>query len=256
VERATIGRVGQRLGQHFLSDSCILERIALAACGEHASTVIEIGPGHGSLTAHLLPRCDRLAAVELDRELAGALRARYAAEPKFELVEADVLQADLSRWGPAVVVGNIPYYITSPIVDRALSLGPLLQRAVFLVQKEVAARLASPPGTRDYGYLSVSTQARCRARVLFAVKRGSFRPPPKVESAVILLEPLVEPVCDDLEGFLHFVSICFRQKRKTLRNNLADVFDRARIDVLPEASGRAEQLSVGELVRIFNILKV
>jgi 16S rRNA (adenine1518-N6/adenine1519-N6)-dimethyltransferase len=88
------------------------------------------------------------------------------------------------------------------------------------------------------------------------VKRGSFRPPPKVESAVVLLEPLAEPVCDDLDGFLQFASVCFRQKRKTLRNNLADVFERAKIDALPEASGRAEQLSVGELARIFNILKV
>ena len=88
------------------------------------------------------------------------------------------------------------------------------------------------------------------------MKRGSFRPPPKVESAVIVLEPRPEPVCDDLEGFLRFASICFRQKRKTLRNNLAGVFDKAKIDALPEASGRAEQLPVGDLVRIFNILKV
>jgi 16S rRNA (adenine1518-N6/adenine1519-N6)-dimethyltransferase len=252
--------VGQRLGQHFLFDNSILERIARAACGEHAtnviSTVIEIGPGPGGLTAQLLPHCDRLVAVELDPALAEALRKRYASEPKFELVDSDVLQADLTRWGPAVVVGNIPYYITSPIVDRALSLGPLLLRAVFLVQKEVADRLAAAPGSRDYGYLSVSTQARCTAKVLFGVKRGSFRPPPKVESAVILLEPLAEPVCDDLEGFLRFASICFRQKRKTLRNNLADVFEKAKIDALPEASSRAEQIPVSELARIFNILKV
>jgi 16S rRNA (adenine1518-N6/adenine1519-N6)-dimethyltransferase len=259
-KRATIVGVGQRLGQHFLFDNSILERIARAACGEHAtdaiSTVIEIGPGPGGLTAQLLPLCDKLVAVELDPALAEALRTRYASEPKFELIESDVLQADLSRWGPAVVVGNIPYYITSPIVDRALSLGPLLQRAVFLVQKEVADRLAAPPGSRDYGYLSVSTQARCTAKVLFSVKRGSFRPPPKVESAVILLEPLAEPVCDDLDGFLRFASICFRQKRKTLRNNLADLFEKAKIDALPEASSRAEQIPVSELARIFNILKV
>src|ERR1035437_9385222 len=116
--RATIEGVGQRLGQHFLFDNSILERIAVAACGERASTVIEIGPGPGGLTAQLLPRCDRLAVVELDPALAEALRTRYASEAKVELVEADVLHVDLTRWGPAVVVGNIPYYITSPIVDR------------------------------------------------------------------------------------------------------------------------------------------
>ncbi len=252
---ATIEGVGQRLGQHFLFDNSILERIALAACGEHAATVIEIGPGPGGLTQHLLPRCERLVAIEIDPALAGALRTRYASEPRFQLVESDVLQAGLSQWGPAVVVGNIPYYITSPIVDRALSLGPLLGRAVFLVQKEVADRLAAAPGGRDYGYLSVATQARCRAKVLFNVKCGSFRPPPKVESAVILLEPLSEPVCDDLAGFLRFASTCFRQKRKTLRNNLAGHFDKAKIDSLPEAAERAEQLAVGDLVRMFNILK-
>jgi 16S rRNA (adenine1518-N6/adenine1519-N6)-dimethyltransferase len=248
--------VGQRLGQHFLFDVSILGRIARAACGEHASTVIEIGPGPGGLTAELLPLCDRLAAVELDPALAAALRDRYAREPRFELLEADVLQADLTRWGPAVVAGNIPYYITSPIVDRVLDMGPLLQRAVFLVQKEVAERLAAAPGSRDYGYLSVSTQARCTARMLFTVKRGSFRPPPKVESAVVLLEPLPAAVCDDLPSFLRFAALCFRQKRKTLRNNLAGTFDPARIDALPAASARAEQLPVSELVRIFNILKV
>ena len=247
--------MGQRLGQHYLSDGSILERIALAACGEHAPTVIEIGPGPGGLTAQLLPRCDHLAAVELDPVLAETLRARYACEPKFELVENDVLRADLAQWGPAVVVGNIPYYITSPIVNRALSLGPLLLRAVFLVQREVADRLAAGPGGREYGYLSVSTQARCTAKVLFGVKRGSFRPPPKVESAVILLEPLAAPICDDLEGFLQFASTCFRQKRKTLRNNLAEVYDKAQIDALPEASMRAEQIPVSDLARIFNILK-
>jgi len=248
--------VGRRLGQHFLFDKSILERIAAAACGEHAGSVLEIGPGPGGLTAQLLPRCDRLVAVELDSTLAGALRARYADEPRFELVESDVLKTDLARWGAVTVAGNIPYYITSPIVDRVLSLGPLLQRAVFLVQKEVAERLAATPGSRDYGYLSVATQARCTAKVLFPVRRGAFRPPPKVESAVVLLEPRAEPVCADVDVFLRFASACFRQKRKTLRNNLAEEFERDRIDALPEAALRAEQLPVHELVRIFNILKV
>ena len=171
--------MGQRLGQHYLFDRSILERIAGAACGEHASTVIEIGPGPGGLTERLLLRCDRLVAVELDHALAEALRSRYAADARFELVEADVLHIDLSHWGRAVVVGNIPYYITSPIVERALGLGPLLERAVFLVQKEVAARLAAAPGSRDYGYLSVAVQLRCHVQTLFSVKRGAFRPPPQ-----------------------------------------------------------------------------
>lgn len=247
--------MGQRLGQHFLFDRSILERIAGAACGAHASTVIEIGPGPGGLTERLLPRCDRLVAVELDPALAEALRSRFGADPRFELIEADVLHIDLSRWGRAVVVGNIPYYITSPIVERALGLGPLLERAVFLVQKEVAARLAAAPGSRDYGYLSVAVQLRCHVQALFSVKRGAFRPPPKVESAVVLLEPRVEPLCADVPGFLRFASACFRQKRKTLRNNLAGVYEKERIEALEEAPLRAEQLAVSELVRLFARLK-
>ena len=247
--------MGQRLGQHFLFDRSILERIAGAACGAHAATVIEIGPGPGGLTERLLPRCGRLGAGELDPALAEALRSRYGADPRFELVEADVLQTGLSRWGRTVVVGNIPYYIASPIVEQALGLGPLLERAVFLVQKEVANRLAAAPGSRDYGYLSVAVQLRCHVRILFSVKRGAFRPPPKVESAVVLLEPRGEPLCADVPGFLRFASACFRQKRKTLRNNLAGVFEKARIEALEEAPLRAEQLAVSELVQLFDKLK-
>jgi 16S rRNA (adenine1518-N6/adenine1519-N6)-dimethyltransferase len=247
--------VGQRLGQHFLFDRSILERIASAACGEHASTVIEIGPGPGGLTERLLPRCDRLVAVETDHPLADVLRTRYGADPRFELIEADILQTELSQWGSAVVVGNIPYYITSPIVEQALGLGGLLERAVFLVQKEVADRLAAAPGSRDYGYLSVAVQLRCDVRTLFSVKRGAFRPPPKVESAVVLLEPRSAPLCEDVPGFLRFASACFRHKRKTLRNNLAGVFQKERIEALEEASLRAEQLAVSELVRLFAKLK-
>lgn len=247
--------MGQRLGQHFLFDRSILERIAGAACGAHASTVIEIGPGLGGLTERLLPRCDRLVAVEMDHSLAEALRSRYAADPHFELIEADVLQTDLSRWGRAVVVGNIPYYIASPIVEQALGLGRLLERAVFLVQKEVAGRLAAAPGSRDYGYLSVAVQLRCHVQTLFGVKRGAFRPPPNVESAIVLLEPRSEALCADVPGFLQFASACFRHKRKTLRNNLAGVYEKERITALEEASLRAEQLAVSELVRLFAKLK-
>jgi len=247
--------VGRRLGQHFLFDRAILERIAEAACGEHASTVIEIGPGPGGLTAQLLPRCGHLVAVEMDSTLAAGLRARHGADPKFELIEADILQTDLSRWGRTAVAGNIPYYITSPIVEQALALGPLLERAVFLVQKEVAERLAAGPGSRDYGYLSVSVQLRCHVRTLFDVKRGAFRPPPKVDSTVVLLEPRKEPLCADLPGFLRFASACFRHKRKTLRNNLAGLFAPERIEAMAEAPLRAEELAVSELVRLFDKLK-
>jgi 16S rRNA (adenine1518-N6/adenine1519-N6)-dimethyltransferase len=185
--------------------------------------------------------------VELDAVLAADLREKYAGEPRFSLVEQDVLTLDLAQWGPAVVCGNLPYYITSPIVEKALSLGPLLQSAVFLVQREVAERIAAGPGSRDYGYFSVAVQARAEVEKLFIVKPAAFKPPPKVDSAVIRLTPRPHPAVTDLPAFLRFAGLCFRQKRKTLRNNLAGEYARELLDAQPEAPLRAEQLTVQQL---------
>jgi len=236
--------VGRKLGQHFLFQRTILDRIAQAACGESCRLCIEIGPGPGGLTASLLQRAGRLIAVEIDPVLAASLREKYAGERRFSLVEQDVLAVDMAQWGPAVVCGNLPYYITSPIVEKALSLGPLLQSAVFLVQREVAERIAAGPGSRDYGYFSVAVQARAEVEKLFIVRPAAFKPPPKVDSAVIRLTPRPHPAVTDLPAFLHFTSLCFRHKRKTLRNNLAGEYPRELLDAQPEASLRAEQLSV------------
>jgi 16S rRNA (adenine1518-N6/adenine1519-N6)-dimethyltransferase len=246
--------VGRRLGQHFLVRQSILDRIAGAVC-EDGGTVIEIGPGRGALTAQLLTRAARVVAIEIDPVLAQYLRAKFRNEPKFELIENDVLKVALDGWGPAVIAGNLPYYITSPIIERALATGPLLRRAVFLVQKEVAERITARPGTREYGYLSVQTQLLAEAEVLFPVSRSAFQPPPKVESAVIRLMPRPQPEVSDPAGFLQFASLCFRQKRKTLRNNLAGAYGKDRVDVLAEAGMRAEQLSVAQLAAIFHRLR-
>jgi 16S rRNA (adenine1518-N6/adenine1519-N6)-dimethyltransferase len=242
--------LGRRLGQHFLFQQSLLERIAVAACGEAAARVIEIGPGPGGLTAALARRAGELILIELDSGLAAALRAQYSQQPQVKVIEADVLATDMGQWGAAVVCGNLPYYITSPIVERALALGPLLERAVFLVQREVANRLAAQPGSRDYGFLSVSVQAQCRVEKLFVVKPAAFRPPPNVDSAVVRLTPLAEPQTPDLAAFRRFASQCFRQKRKTLRNNLAPLAPRELLDSLPEAALRAEQLSVAQLAAL------
>ncbi|MBI5281710.1 MAG: ribosomal RNA small subunit methyltransferase A [Candidatus Solibacter usitatus] len=243
--------MGRPLGQHFLFQASILERIAAAACPPGTPLCIEIGPGPGGLTRCLLPRCNHLVAVEIDPALAAALRAEFTSEPRFELVQADVLATNLGRWGPAAICGNLPYYITSPIIDQVLSLPPgTLTQAVFLVQREVAGRLAAQPGSRDYGYLTVATQARCRVERLFTVKPSSFRPPPKVDSAVVRLTPHLQPLVPDLPAFLKFASACFRQKRKTLRNNLMGVYDKARVEALPEAGLRAEQLSISQLIAL------
>jgi len=241
---------GRKLGQHFLNNQSILERLAEAACPSRAPLAIEIGQGRGSLTAHLLRRADRVIAVELDRGLAAGVRGRY---PAVELVEADVLDTDLSQWGLAVVAGNLPYYITSPILERLYAMGPLLLRAVVLVQLEVAERLVAVPGTRDYGFLTVQTQLFTRPEILLRVPPEAFSPPPKVDSAAVLLTPR-EPPAEDVPGFLEFAGRCFRHKRKTLRNNLLPYCGR-RVEACPEAGLRAEQLPLEGLIDLYNRLR-
>ena len=131
---------------------------------------------------------------------------------------------------------------------------PLLKRAVFLVQKEVGERLTTGPGSRDYGYLTVQTAVFAEARMLFTVPPGAFQPPPKVHSALVLLEPRPQPIVADVGGFLHFASLCFRQKRKTLRNNLAAEYPKELLAAQPEFSQRAEQLSIQELAALYSRL--
>jgi len=227
----------QKLGQHFLVSGRILERIAGAACGDHVPLVVEIGPGRGALTEKLLGHADRVAAIELDPALAEVLRRRF---PQLTLLEANALAADWSQWGAGVLTGNLPYYIATPLISRYLRHPGPLTPAVFLVQKEVAERITAQPGTRDYGYFSVECQFLARTEFLFTVPPGAFQPPPKVDSAVVRLTP--KPAPADADAFLRFASICFRQKRKTLRNNL-----RGHYDPLPELAQRAEALSVEEL---------
>ncbi len=136
--------------------------------------VIEIGPGKGALTDHLLRLAKRVVAIEVDTVLVQYLHSKYRNEPRLEIVEADILKTDLAQWGPVAIAGNIPYYITSPIVEKVLALGDGLIRAVFLMQKEVAERMTSGPGSRDYGYLSVATQFHAEAERLFAIPPGAF----------------------------------------------------------------------------------
>jgi 16S rRNA (adenine1518-N6/adenine1519-N6)-dimethyltransferase len=215
--------------------------------------VVEIGPGRGALTEKLLKRADRVVAVELDHYLAEHLRSKFAGEQRLEIVQQDALETEFSQWGRVPITGNLPYYIASPILTTIASLD--VPRAVFLIQKEVAERLVAKPGERAYGFLTVQIALWMEARLLFEVKPAAFRPPPKVDSAVVLLQPREQKLpVDDPDAFLAFVGLSFRHKRKTLRNNLSEVYGKEKIDPWPEAGLRAEQLSLEQFVELYRRL--
>ena len=216
------------LGQHFLDDPRILDRIVDALDPSHADTVIEVGPGQGSLTARLHGKVGHLILIEYDRALAERLRNHYAADATVTVMQADVLTVRLSdvAGGPFKLVGNIPYYITTPILFQALE-PPRPTVAVYLVQREVAQRLVAGAGTSEYGALSVNAQAFACIEILFRVAPGSFRPPPKVESAVIRVTPLTNPVIADEEqpAFRKLVQDSFGFRRKQMRRVVRELLD-------------------------------
>jgi len=238
----------QKFGQHFLSSEGILVRIADLICTRPGMRVLEIGPGRGVLTRKLLARAGHLTAIEIDPELVGHLRSEFADATTFELVSGDAMDFDFRRWNPDVVAGNLPYYVATPLIEKTVRAG---LPGVFLIQKEVAQRLAAGPGSRDYGYLSVATQLFCDPELVFTVAPGAFRPPPKVDSAVVRLTPVNRGI-EDRDSLLEFLSESFRQKRKTLRNNLRGKFA---IADQREAGLRAEQLSFDGLVELWRRLK-
>jgi 16S rRNA (adenine1518-N6/adenine1519-N6)-dimethyltransferase len=218
-----VPRAKRRLGQHFLTDPRILQRIADALGATVADTVLEIGPGPGGLTEVLAGSAGRLVAIEKDADLVPALRARV---PAAVVVEADALEADWHALaGPDfLVAGNIPYNITSPLIDKALT-PPRPRRVVFLVQKEVADRVGAAPASDAYGALSVGVQAVARAERLFTVPAGAFHPRPRVDSAVLRLTPLAAPIVSDVEvgRFRRLVVGLFGFRRKQLGRGLREL---------------------------------
>lgn len=200
-----------------------------------------------------MDRARQVIAIEVDPALAAQLEA--ATLPRLTVIRQDVLETRLAQWGPAVVAGNLPYYISSPILHHILAARAMVKRAVLLVQKEVAGRVVALPGSRDYGYLSVAVQLFASVEVLFTVPPGAFLPPPKVDSAVLRLTPRQAAV-EAPENFLRFAGWCFAHKRKTLRNNLAPHFGRQLLEMQPEAGLRAEQLSIAQLAGLYQRLNL
>lgn len=236
-----------RLGQHFLSDPTILARIADALDPQPGETVIEIGPGRGTLTDVLLGRGLNVIAIERDRGLAAALATRA----NLTVITGDALTLDWHSYGAAKVIGNIPYYITSPLIDKALT-PPIPERIVLLVQDEVADRIAAKPGGKTYGALSVGVQAVARVEKLFTVAPGAFRPAPKVRSALIRLTPLAEPLVtpEEVGPLRAFVTACFSRRRKQLKNAVPGMTATDLADLRIDPTDRPERLAPEAFVRL------
>ncbi len=254
-----------RLGQNFLADAGWRARIAAELGARPGDVWLEIGAGHGEMTEFLAAHGARVVALELDAQLAAGLRKRAADWANVEIAEADVLDADLARLAGAEkfrIYGNIPYYITSPIIHRIFALGDAVRSAHLVMQLEVAERLVATPGHKEYGYLSVATQFFSRPEILLTIPPGAFRPRPKVESAVVALHfpgAGAEEEIADTQLFLRFLHVCFAMKRKTLANNLRGKHATAgipgmlkRLDI--SATARAEQLSLAQFAAIYREL--
>lgn len=220
-----------QFGQNFLADASLCARIADRAAPEGTNLAIEIGAGLGALTAGLLERARHVVAIERDRDLVPRLAESFSeaiGQGRLRVVEADAKTYDyvgelMRIEGRRTLCGNLPYQITGPLLRRSLEVATLVERCAFLVQLEVADRLTARPGAEAYGALSVFLQARFSARRELVVKRGAFYPQPNVDSAVVVLEPLAEPVSLETPLFRDFVKSAFLQRRKKLRNAWARV---------------------------------
>lgn len=245
-------RPKKRLGQHFLTDPNTVRRIIEEVDAPPGGRVVEIGPGEGALTGALLDRYPDLVALEVDPEAVGHLRERF---PRLDVREGDVLDVDwpaLAGGAPLHVVGNLPYYITSPILFALLDAREHVARAIAMVQKEVADRLAAPPGSKTYGTLSVYFSLYAQTRTLFDVSRHCFRPKPAVESAVVAVDfAAAAPPDVPFAALQRVVRAAFGQRRKMLRNSLGAVAAASGVEV-PEwaATLRPEAVSPDDFARL------
>jgi 16S rRNA (adenine1518-N6/adenine1519-N6)-dimethyltransferase len=251
--------MGKPLGQHFLIDHNIVRKIVRLAELQPGETVLEIGPGRGILTEALLGASGLVVAVEVDPALCAHLRATLGDRPNFKLVEGDALAYDYAQVpSPFLVVANLPYYVSTPLLFRLLQERTRVDRMVLMLQAEVAARLAARPGGKDYGVLSVAAQFCCEVRQAFRVPPTCFRPKPQVGSAVVVLTPLLKPrvAVREEARFFKIVRAGFAHRRKALLNSLRDEgFAAARTVAALEKAGidphrRAETLSIEEFAAL------
>jgi 16S rRNA (adenine1518-N6/adenine1519-N6)-dimethyltransferase len=261
----------QRLGQHFLADSGWQQRILATLPANSNEPWIEIGAGHGEMTHLLAAQGCHVIAIEADPPLAASLRERVQANPsawpQVDVISGDVLAIDLASLtsGRFRVYGNLPYYITSPILHRLFDCADRIASIHIVIQLEVAERIVARPCSRAYGYLSAACQFYTKPEIVLRLPPGAFRPPPKVKSALVQMTIPGERrslgiATNDESRILQFIQLCFGQKRKTLRNNLRSTTPDDRIGQALAACGlrpdsRAEQLTLGQFARLFGALR-
>jgi len=256
-------RAKKSLGQHFLHGRGVVDKIVLAIDPKPGDHIVEIGPGQGALTFPLLGRHGALTAIEFDRDLIVPLAEAARGHGELTLIHANVLNVDftalaadgLDGRGQLRLAGNLPYNLSSPILFHALEHAAVVRDMHFMLQKEVVDRMAAGPGSKVYGRLSVMLQACCVVTPLFVVAPGAFRPPPKVDSAVVRLVPRVPDSIgiDDRARFAAVVRAAFGQRRKTLRNALCGVCDITQLQAAGiDPQARAEQIAVADFVRLAN----
>jgi len=249
-------RPRRRFGQHFLHDRAVVARMVTAIAPRAADPMVEIGPGTGVLTAALLEAVERLHAVEIDHDLAASLAHRFAGGG-LRVHDADALAFDFAALAPGPsslrVVGNLPYNVSTPLLFHLLRCRHAIRDMHFMLQREVVARLAAAPGGRDYGRLGVMVQLHCRVTPLFRVGPGAFAPPPRVDSAVVRLEPRARAAVPEehLEPFARVVAAAFAKRRKTLRNALHGLLDPAQMEAAGvDPARRAQTVAVEEFAAL------
>jgi 16S rRNA (adenine1518-N6/adenine1519-N6)-dimethyltransferase len=247
----------KRFGQHFLHEAHFVARIIAAINPLPGERVVEIGPGLGALTRPLLERLEHLDVVEIDRDIVARLRAEHGAE-RVSIHSGDALRFDFAALGRELrIVGNLPYNISTPLLFHLSAAAHHIRDMTFMLQKEVVERMVAPPGGKDYGKLSVMLQVKFAMQRLFIVPPGAFRPPPKVESAIVRLQPLgsAAPAISDESIFAQVVSAAFNQRRKMLRQSLKALLSAQELALLNiSEQARAEQLRVEDFVRCANFL--
>ncbi|MGD9832520.1 MAG: 16S rRNA (adenine(1518)-N(6)/adenine(1519)-N(6))-dimethyltransferase RsmA [Piscinibacter sp.] len=241
----------KRFGQHFLTDSAVIDAIVAAIDPRPGQALVEIGPGLGAMTGPLLARCERLTVIELDRDLAARLRR----DSRLEVIEADVLSVDFAaiaeRAGQKLrVVGNLPYNISTPILFHLLAVADRVADQTFMLQKEVVERMAASPGSKDYGRLSVMLQWRYDIESLLDVPPEAFEPPPRVDSAVVRMQPLPGTSQVDAALLGELVTVAFSQRRKLLRHTLGRWLALREAQADFDLQRRAEEVPVAEYLAL------